>query len=107
MNALDVSKIAMTLSHLHAAHLAPEELRVRARDAAFQRMDIVPEAEIDRLAAMQAVPPLIKSYLRLGGFVGDGAFIDWDFNTIDVCLILDTARLSDRDRNRFSGGGAR
>lgn len=100
----DVARLAMPLAHLHHAHLAPPELRVRALPEACQPMDLLAEAEIDRVAAMRAVPPLIKSYLRLGGFVGEGAFVDRAFNTTDVCLILDTARLSARDRERFSGG---
>lgn len=100
----DVDRLAMPLSHLHHAHLAPPELRVRARPDVFQPMDLVPEAQIDRVAAMRAVPSLIKSYLRLGGFVGEGAFVDHVFNTTDVCLVLDTARLSERDLLRFSSG---
>lgn len=100
----DIKRLAMPLSHLHHAHLAPPELRVRARPEVFQRMDLLPEASVDRLAAMRAVPSLIKSYLRLGGFVGEGAFVDRVFNTTDVCLVLDTARLSERDLRRFSGG---
>jgi putative hemolysin len=92
----------MPLSHLHHAHLAPPELRVRARPEVFQPMDLLPEAQIDRVAAMRAVPSLIKSYLRLGGFVGEGAFVDHVFNTTDICLVLDTARLSERDLLRFS-----
>lgn len=99
----DVRGLAMPLAHLHHAHLAPPELRVRALPEAFQPMDLLSASEIDRVAAMRAVPSLIKSYLRLGGFVGEGAFIDKEFNTTDVCLILDTARLSERDRERFSG----
>ena len=38
------------------------------------------------------IPPLIKAYLRLGGFVGDGAYLDRDFNSIDVCVVMDTTR---------------
>lgn len=99
----NVDVLSMPLSHLHYSHLAPEDLRVRARAEAFQRMDLLRADEVDRVAAMRAVPPLIKSYLKLGGFVGEGAFIDRDFNTTDVCLVLDTDRLSTRDRARFSG----
>ncbi|NNF90072.1 MAG: GNAT family N-acetyltransferase [Boseongicola sp.] len=102
----DVDPLAMPLSHLHHAHLAPEHLRVRAHADAFQRMDLMDPAAIDRVRAMRAVPPLIKSYLKLGGFVGEGAFVDRAFNTTDVCLVLDTARLSARDRARFSGSPA-
>ena len=36
------------------------------------------------------MPPLIKGYLRVGGFVGDGAVIDYQFGTTDVCVIVKT-----------------
>ena len=42
--------------------------------------------------------------LRLGGVVGEGAWIDRTFNTTDVCLILDTARMSERRRAIYAGG---
>ena len=51
---------------------------------------------------MLATPALIKAYLRLGGFVGDGAWIDHAFNTTDVCLVMDTARMSDRHRAYYT-----
>ena len=50
--------------------------------------------QIDRAAAMRATPALIKAYLRLGGVVGQGAWVDHAFNTTDVCLIMDTARMN-------------
>ena len=90
--------LAAPLSILHHRHLAPEELRVRARAPHAVPMDLLPEVALDRAAAMRAVPALIKAYLRLGGVVGEGAFVDHRFNTTDVCLIVDTARLSDRQR---------
>ncbi len=101
----DCDALSMPMSHLHDAHLAPPELRVRALPELFQPMDLLAPDKIDRVAAMRDVPPLIKAYLRMGGFVGEGAFIDHIFNTTDVCLVLDTARLTDRDRARFTGGG--
>jgi len=66
-------------------------------------MDLVPVDRLDRRAAMLAVPALIKAYLRLGGFVGEGAFVDHGFNTIDVCLVLDTARMNERQRRIYTG----
>ena len=54
-----------------------------------------------RLQAMQSMPALIKAYLRLGGFVGDGVYIDRVFNTVDVCLVMDTARLPERQRRYY------
>jgi putative hemolysin len=92
----DVAAIAQPLSRLHQAHLAPPDLRVRAHAAHFQRMDLIPPDQIDRKLAMRRTPALIKAYLRLGGVVGEGAFVDHAFNTTDVCLVLDTARMAGR-----------
>lgn len=103
LHGTDIDALALPLSHLYNAFLAPPELRVRAREEAYQPMDLIPPERIDRVAAMRAVPPLIKSYLRLGGFVGDGAFVDHAFNTTDVCLVMDTARMNAGATARFTG----
>ncbi len=42
------------------------------------------------------LPPLIKGYLRLGGFVGDGAVIDRQFNTTDVAVMVKTDLVTDK-----------
>jgi putative hemolysin len=100
----DAAALAMPLSYLHRNHLAPPELRVRSR--AFQPMDLMPGEAVDRLAAMRAMPALIKGYLRMGGVVGEGAFIDWPFNTTDICLVMDTAQMNHRARSLYSRGRA-
>lgn len=99
----DVKHLAQPLSMLHHNHLAPPELRVRAQPDVFQNMNLVPKDALDRRSAMLQVPALIKAYLRLGGFVGEGAFIDHAFNTTDVCLILDTTRMNERQRRIYGG----
>ncbi|UWQ89486.1 GNAT family N-acetyltransferase [Rhodobacteraceae bacterium M382] len=100
----DLKQLANPLSMLHHNHLAPPELRVRAQPEHFQPMDLVSPDDLDRRSAMLQVPSLIKAYLRLGGFIGEGAFVDRSFNTTDVCLILDTKRLNDRQRRIYAGG---
>jgi putative hemolysin len=102
----ETGRLAEPLSYLHHRYLAPEELRVRARPGDFQRMDLMPEHRIDRKRATLALPQLIKAYLRLGGFVGEGAFIDRAFNTVDVCLLMDTARMNAASRARYTRGRA-
>ncbi len=102
-HGIDVQKLAQPLSMLHHNHLAPPDLRVRAQPEVFQPMDLLPSEALDRRAAMVQVPALIKAYLRLGGFVGEGAFIDHAFNTTDVCLILDTNRMNERQRRIYGG----
>ena len=47
------------------------------------------------------MPPLIKAYLRLGAFVGDGAVIDRQFGTTDVFLILPMERVAERYHTHF------
>lgn len=95
----DIDALAPSLSILHHAHLAPPELRVRSLQ--YQPMDLQPADQVDRRAAIQSMPALIKAYLRLGGVIGDGAFVDQAFNTTDVMLILDTDRLSPAGTVRY------
>ncbi|WP_415182656.1 GNAT family N-acetyltransferase [Phaeovulum sp.] len=95
-----IEALKLPLAWLHHHHLAPPALRVRARAAHFQRMDLVPAADLDRRAAMVQMPALIKAYLRLGGTVGEGAYLDLPFNTTDVLVMMDTAAMSER-HHRF------
>ena len=53
-------------------------------------------ADLDRKLALAKLPPLIKGYLRLGGFIGDGAVIDEQFNTTDVAVVVKTDLVTDK-----------
>ncbi|HEX3521634.1 MAG TPA: hemolysin-like protein, partial [Stellaceae bacterium] len=64
--------LSMPLSYLHQFHLAPPALRPRALADRYVEMCRLRPCAIDAIRAMPALPPLIKGYLRLGGFVGDG-----------------------------------
>lgn len=99
----DMAPLAMPLAYLHHHHLAPEELRARVLPEHYNTLNLMPETDIQRRDAMRAIPALIKGYLRLNGFVGDGAYIDRDFNTVDVCLIMETSRIADRYRKFYTG----
>jgi putative hemolysin len=103
----DLDALAPQLSYLHANHLAPPALRARALPARYRAMDRLPIGQVDMKAALVALPPLIKGYLRLGGFVGDGAVIDDQFNTTDVCIVVKTDLITDkyfRHYERTAGG---
>ncbi|MDF1727653.1 MAG: GNAT family N-acetyltransferase [Sulfitobacter sp.] len=102
----DADALAAPLSLLHHRHLAPPKLRVRAHQASFQPMDLIAEDQLDRRAALLAMPSLIKAYLRLGGQVGEGAFVDHAFNTTDVCLLLDTDNLVEQQARLYRRDGA-
>ncbi|MEE2655008.1 MAG: GNAT family N-acyltransferase [Pseudomonadota bacterium] len=89
-------KIKAPLSYLYHQHLAPEEIRPKAVDCRFVKLNWLPIQDIDFKSAWRELPPLIKGYLRLGGFVGDGAVIDPQFNTTDVSIIVKTNLITDK-----------
>jgi putative hemolysin len=84
----DPSAHAQALSYLHHHALAPAEWRVSAHQHLRVDMNMLPPEEINPRAVLKALPPLIKGYLRLGAFIGDGAVIDHQFGTTDVLIIL-------------------
>lgn len=100
-HGLDAQALAQPLSWLHHNHLAPPSLRPRARPEGFQAMDLIPAEALDRRAAMTGMPALIKAYLRLGGLVGEGAYLDRPFNTTDVFLMVDTSAMSEKHRKFY------
>jgi putative hemolysin len=92
----DPEAVAVPLSYLHHYHLAPPLLRPRALAERFVDMCRLHPSAIDSARALTALPPLIKGYLRLGGFVGDGAVIDAQFNTTDVCILVKTDLVTEK-----------
>ena len=102
----DPAQHAMALSYLHHHHLAPPEIRVRALDSRYVNMDMLPRDSYDARRAMARVSPLIKGYLRLGGFVGDGAVIDSEFNTTDVFITVKTELVTEKYIRHYERGMA-
>jgi putative hemolysin len=88
--------LALPLSYLYYYHLAPPELRPRALNERFVNMRRLAMSSIDPGQALTTLPPLIKGYLRLGGFAGDGAVIDEQFNTTDVCILVKTDLITEK-----------
>jgi putative hemolysin len=92
---------AQALSLLYHDRLAPPDWYVRAHDDLYVDMNRVPMDQVDAKAALKALPPLIKGYLRLGAFVGDGAVIDRQFGTTDVLIILPVGKIDPRYFEHF------
>ena len=89
------------LSYLYHYHLAPVAIRPRALRTRYTDMRLLPREAVDERAAVAALPPLIKGYLRLGGFVGDGAVIDTEFDTTDVCIVVKTEWVTHKYMRRY------
>ncbi|HZS83258.1 MAG TPA: GNAT family N-acyltransferase [Stellaceae bacterium] len=106
----NIATLAPALAYLHYNHLAPPALRARALPERFVRMDLLPPddidtaavvAQLDKRATVSALPPLIKGYLRIGALIGEGAVIDHDFNTTDVCIIVVMDRIVGKYFNHY------
>ena len=100
----DPAQHALPLSYLHEHHLAPPAIRVRAQPKRFVKMDTLAPGTYDARRALTRVPPLIKGYLRLGGFVGEGAVIDEQFNTVDVFIIVKTELVTEKYIRHYERG---
>ena len=92
----DPDELAVPLSYLYHHHLAPPGLRTRALPERYVDMRRLDPGSIDPERTRSQLPPLIKGYLRLGGFVGDGAVIDHQFNTTDVCVVVKTDLVAEK-----------
>jgi putative hemolysin len=101
LEGTDPHRLALPLSFLHHYARAPEPWRAGARPERYTPMALLPKESIDPKAALQALPPLIKGYLRLGATFGDGAVIDRQFGTTDVLVILPVSAISKRYIEHF------
>lgn len=103
----DPSKLALPLSFLHHHAAASGEWQVDALPGRGVSMNRLPIEEVDMKAALYALPPLIKGYLRLGAMIGRGAVVDRQFGTTDVLIVLPVERISDRYVKYYGGDASR
>ncbi|MBB4040448.1 putative hemolysin [Microvirga flocculans] len=96
LEGTDPRELALPLSFLHHYAAAPAAWQARALPKRFTAMDILPKEAIDPKAALHALPPLIKGYLRLGATFGTGAVVDRQFGTTDVLVVLPVSAINPR-----------
>ncbi|MEJ1159669.1 GNAT family N-acetyltransferase [Prosthecomicrobium sp. N25] len=107
LEGTDPDRLALPLSFLHHHARADAEWRVSARPERAVAMNRLAREAVDARRALQALPPLVKGYLRLGAMIGDGAVVDAQFGTTDVCMILPVARISTRYVNYYGADASR
>lgn len=101
---INPQEYAEALSYLYHYHLSPPEMRQKALPEHYTNMNLMPKEAIDTRAALNVLPPLIKGYLRLSGFIGDGAFIDYECHSIDVGVIVKTDLVTEKYARRYQTG---
>jgi putative hemolysin len=95
---------AARLGYLARNFPAPAEWRVKAVEDRALPMSISSHDYDDALVA-RTLPPLLKGYLRLGCYIGEGAVIDHQFNSTDVFVLLPVANIKSRYFARFGAPG--
>jgi len=107
LDGTDPDRLAAPLSFLHHFARAPEAWRATALPRRYVEMNRMGKTAIDRKAALRALPPLIKGYLRLGACIGDGAVVDRQFGTTDVFIVLPVSAISTRYIEHFGATAER
>jgi putative hemolysin len=96
LHGTNPDSLGAELTYLHQYHLAPAAIRPRAVSHRYVEMNRGLPPNTDPRRILTTLPPLIKGYLRLGGFVGDGAVIDTQFNTTDIAVIVQTDLVTEK-----------
>lgn len=96
LHGTDVNALSQQLSYLYHYHLTEETLRPRALENRYIDMNAHTKENLDVKAVFISLPPLIKGYIRLGASIGDGAVVDTQFNTTDVCIVMPTAQVTSK-----------
>jgi L-ornithine Nalpha-acyltransferase len=101
LDGTEPKQLAMPLSFLHHYARAPDAWRARALPERYVEMNRMSQEAIEPKATLRALPPLIKGYLRLGAFIGEGAVIDREFGTTDVLIVLPVSAINGRYIEHF------
>jgi L-ornithine Nalpha-acyltransferase len=101
LDGTDPKRLALPLSFLHHYAPAPDPWRARALRERYVEMNRMSKETVDLKEALRVLPPLIKGYLRLGAYIGDGAVIDHEFGTTDVLIVLPVSAIKKRYFEHF------
>jgi putative hemolysin len=96
LHGTDINALSEQLSYLHHFNRASDGLCPKAIESRYVNMNIHAKEDMDVKKVFISMPPLIKGYLRLGASIGDGAVIDHQFNTTDVCIVMPTAQVTEK-----------
>lgn len=88
-----------TLAYLYDNFLSPKEIRCYANKESYSPLKLIDD--YDEEQAIKGIPPVIKGYLRLGATIGDGAYLDVSFNSLDVLIVLKIKDINERYLKKF------
>ena len=97
----DLNAIKDSLAYLNAYHATDDAIRPVALPEFYHALPVVDKETIDPKKAFFDLPPLLKGYIRIGCTIGEGCFIDTQFNTVDVCIVLHVESSAGRYLNHY------
>lgn len=107
LEGTDPKALSLELSFLHHNARPPAEWAAAAIPSRHVEMGRLSKDAIDMKRALHELPPLIKGYLRIGAYVGEGAVVDRQFNTTDVLIVLPVSAIHPRYIGHFGPTGER
>lgn len=102
---IDPAAHAEALTYLAHHCRTASDWDVRAVAGRFHPMKLMPIDAVNPKAAIAAMPPLVKGYLRIGARIGDGCVIDRDFATVDVFIVMPVKEIAARYITYYAGDG--
>ena len=97
----NVMKYTNELSYLRKNFSLPDKLSVKSLDTKIYPSYTEINSNINDLRTFVKLPPLIKGYLRIGGKVSYDCFVDYKFNTIDLCVIVNTRNIDKKYKKKY------
>ena len=94
-------KFSEQLSYLKDNFSLPNDLSVKSL---YKNIFSINKPVIKKLHTLNTffkLPPLIKGYLRIGGRVSDSYFIDHQFNTIDLCVVVKIESIDHKYKKKY------
>ncbi len=100
-HGIDVMKFTNELSYLRKNFSLSDELSVKSLDTKIYPAYTEINSNTNDLRTFVKLPPLIKGYLRIGGKVSYDCFVDYKFNTIDLCVIVTTENINEKYKKKY------
>ncbi|MDC6451773.1 GNAT family N-acetyltransferase [Alphaproteobacteria bacterium] len=97
----DIMKFSNELSYLRENFSLPDDLSVESLDKNTYPVYKKTITKINNLKTFAKLPPLIKGYLRVGGRLSDSFYVDYSFNTIDLCVVVKTDNINKKYKKKF------
>jgi L-ornithine Nalpha-acyltransferase len=101
LDGTDIESLSDELTFIASMQSTPEGWKVAALPQRHVCMQRKSPCEIDQRAVLRRLPTLVKAYMRLGCYIGEGAVIDQQFNTTDILIVLPVSEINPKYFNHY------